>query len=64
VKDTYKKDTFGRTRHSGIEYARVAWVEYAQAYLGTGEVKKYAVNHTPLRTNKPKFTVIKGDKNE
>ena len=64
VKDTYKKDTIGGTRHAGIEYARVAWVEYAQVYLGNGEIKKYAVNQTPLRTNKPKLTVIKGDKNE
>jgi hypothetical protein len=62
VKDTYKKDTIGGTRHAGIEYARVAWVEYAQIYLGEGQVKKFAVNQTAPINSKPKFTVVDGDK--
>lgn len=62
VKDTYKKDTIGSTRHAGIEYARVAWVEHAKIYLGNRQIKEFGLRQTPIKT-KPKLTVIDGNKN-
>jgi hypothetical protein len=59
VKDTYKKDTIGGTRHAGIEYARVAWVTYGKVYLGNGEIIKPFNTPPP----KPKLKVLEGGKN-
>ena len=55
VKDTYKKDTPSVTRHSGIEYAKVAWVEHGKMYLGSGK-------ETVKKSNVKSFPVIDGGK--
>jgi hypothetical protein len=56
VKDTVKQDLIYSTRHNGVEYARVAWVEHGRAYLG---------NEVWKTTDKPKvvtLTVLEGGK--
>jgi hypothetical protein len=61
VKDTYKKDTLGGTRHAGIEYARVGWVTYGRAYIGNGESR--TLLPTAPKPTKKKLRVIDGGKN-
>lgn len=56
LKDTVKKDSIFTTRHNGIEYARVNWVENDVMYLGSG-----IVTEPPIK--KPKLTVVDGGKN-
>jgi len=60
LKDTVKQDAIYTTRHNGVEYARVAWVEYGRMYLGDGQEVK-PKPPTPL---KPKLKVVDGGKNE
>lgn len=59
MKDTVKRDSIYSTRHNGVEYARIGWVEYGKMYLGQGESIK--TDPTP-KPQKPKLSVIKGDK--
>ncbi len=60
LKDTVKKDTVYSTRHNGVEYARVAWVERGRMYLGSGQEAK-PKSPTPL---KPNLRVVDGGKSE
>ena len=59
VRDTVKRDGIGSSnRHNGVEYARVAWVEYGRMYLGDGEWK----NYPPTKAKVVPLTVHDGGK--
>lgn len=53
-KSTYKNDVSINSHHSGIEYAKVGWIEYNKMYLGP-ENKGFTAKH--------QLKVIQGDKN-
>ncbi len=60
MKDTVKKDIGYSTRHNGVEYARVGWVEFGKAYIGNGNSKTIPPNQPAKR--KPKLKVVDGGK--
>ena len=63
LKDTVKKDSGFSTRHNGVEYARVGWVEFGKAYLGSGNSKTLPpLTNTPPAKRKPMLKVVNGDK--
>lgn len=60
MKDTVKKDMMFSTRHNGVEYARVGWVEFGKAYIGNGNSKTIPPSQPAKR--KPKLKVVDGGK--
>lgn len=56
-KTTYKKDIIGSGHHSGIEYAKVGWLEHEIMYLGDGVTRRLG---QPARGGK--LSVVDGGK--
>jgi len=62
AKDTVNKDMMFSTRHNGVEFARIGWVEYGKAYIGNG--KETTLPPTAPKPTKTKLKVVNGGKNE
>jgi hypothetical protein len=62
ARDSHKRDfPWSTTKHAGIEYAKMKWIEYGEMYVGG---QRYITPNPiiPLTHKKTKFTVIDGDK--
>ena len=59
-KTTHKKDTMNDTHHSGIEFAKIGWLEYGIMYLGDGEIRRTLQPQPPTKPGK--LRVVKGGK--
>jgi hypothetical protein len=62
LKDTVKKDNVFSSRHNGVEYARIGWVEYGKMYKGNGESKMLPPSQP--KPKKPKLKVVEGGRND
>lgn len=58
MKDTVKRDNINSSRHNGVEYARVAWVEHGRMYMGNETWK----NYPPTKAKVVPLTIHDGGK--